>query len=255
MNSLAIIRQHCDLIFQEVHKLETTIRLLPVEERTLVQQLLSTEQVPVQLSLVTPTANAIHNHSFRTIDDIPRICHNDDTSSAISYNEKNDQIITADTATQTDFHHVGVTNDYSPTPMLDSLYGKRDASQFDRQDDCFPEDESNSMRNKRTCVSIKWDPCLVTPDAQHHEKKFASEPMIPDTDGTQNDDLAMDCEDMVCDNEDDHGNVVKSTPKNQIRVRKRLVRKPRKRVCRVLRSPKKWRRLILNHRLKSIFID
>jgi hypothetical protein len=37
--------------------------------------------------------------------------------------------------------------------------------------------------------------------------------------------------------------------------RERLSTKPKRRVTRVYRSPKKWRRLILNHRLKSIFIN
>jgi hypothetical protein len=35
----------------------------------------------------------------------------------------------------------------------------------------------------------------------------------------------------------------------------KLSTKPKRRVSRVFRSPKKWRRLILNHRLRSIFID
>jgi hypothetical protein len=254
-NTLSIIRQHCDLIFQEVQKLETTIQSLPEEERRRIQQLLCTEQFPVRLNLVTPTSNSRNAQELHASDDTSSsVAHHNATASITSESEKKDEVITTDSATQTDFPATGVTNEYNASPILDSLRRKRDASQFHEQDLCVTDDDQKVRRNKRMRTSTELDPCLVTPETQHHKSFVVSHQtaLIPDTDVSHDDESSMDSDDMVCDNDNAHEDESHTSPTNQTRTKKR---KPKKRVCKVFRSPKKWRRLILTHRLQSIFIN
>jgi hypothetical protein len=254
-NTLAIIRQHCDLIFQEVQKLETTIQSLPEEERRRIQQLLGMEQFPVRSNFVTPTSNSSNVQELHASDDTSSIdVHHNATEYITSDSEKKDEVITTDSATQTDFHAIGVTNECNASPILDSLRRKRDASQFHEQDLCVTDDDQKVRRNKRIRTSTELDPCLVTPETQHHKSFVVSHQtaLIPDTDVSHDDESSMDSDDMVCDNDNAHEDESHTSPTNQTSTKKR---KPKKRVCKVFRSPKKWRRLILTHRLQSIFIN
>jgi hypothetical protein len=75
-----------------------------------------------------------------------------------------------------------------------------------------------------------------------------------DRDFMELDDSSFDSEDMVYDYDVHYNDDLHSVHENRTLTKKQLIQQPKKSVCRVNKSPKKWRQRVITYRLKSSFI-
>jgi hypothetical protein len=91
--SLVIIRHHCEVIFQAIEKIESTIQQLPEADRKIIQQAIQMDKNSIDSRVVTPDPNLMMGPSYldiedKTSDDIEL----DDSVSNQSCGDKNERI-------------------------------------------------------------------------------------------------------------------------------------------------------------------
>jgi hypothetical protein len=296
--SLVIIRHHCEVIFQAIEKIESTIQQLPEADRKIIQQAIQMDKNSIDSRVVTPDPNLMMSPSYRDIEDkTSDDIELDDSVSNQSCGEKNEQY----QVTQPDDAALGATNEDEYFPLLEGFHLERGESHFDQRkgDASFANTDSSfttaemdaEVSNELTNTTVMRIPSedrmstsytsiapriVITPsefpttiNLIHEVPMITSIPAefptitrIPNSQTILNFDMIQEEEVKIGDESLDDDNFLDGDDKEdeddlypKYAKRERLSTKPKRRVTRVYRSPKKWRRLILNHRLKSIFIN
>ena len=147
--SLVIIRQHCEVIFQAIERIEATIHLLPEADRKSIQRAIQMNNVSLDSRVVvTPDPNSMMNPYFHDVESKPSedIEIDDAESYHVSCGEKNEQ-------NKEESHNIDdfiseASSAYDSFPLLEGLnHLERDESHYDQGevDTSFVNTDSKSL--------------------------------------------------------------------------------------------------------------
>jgi hypothetical protein len=291
--SLFIIRHHCEIIFQAIEKIEATIQQLPEADRKIIQHAMQLDNISIASRVVAPDPNLKQNPPFLDVEDkTSNDIELDDPVSCKSCVKKDEH---KKDVTETDEIVSDAPNEIDSFPRLEELHHEREESQYDHGevDTSFEDEDSSLVMEERDegAISTKLIITTQVPTNISVPSEVPTNTIIPSEDRVN---MSIPYEgstnmSVITETSTEMNNVTEFSPnmnipfnqsylnfdliheddvtigdeslgddnKDEVRPSKtaKLSTKPKRRVSRVFRSPKKWRRLILNHRLRSIFID
>jgi hypothetical protein len=182
--SLFIIRHHCEIIFQAIEKIESTIQQLPEADRKIIQHAMQMDKISTASRVVAPDPNLTQNPPFLDVED--------KTSDDIEL----DDSVSCKSCVKKDEHKKDVTHTDEIVPdapieidsftRLESLYDEREESHYDHGevDTSFENADSSLIMEERDEGAVSTELIITTqiPTNISIPSEFPTNTIIPSED-------------------------------------------------------------------------